>query len=171
MAGNKGPRSSRRKGPGEPAALKRRFGRTGGVSLVPVIIIMTIFALLATAALRSLVFELRSVSRGYLDLAAHTAAESGIELARGELLAGREDFSQAAGENETFQYGKQVFPGPAGLETRCTVQVFVHPDRVFFESRAEIWKGDQVAARATVKTLYNIGGPPTLMSPAWRVLE
>lgn len=159
----------------------RRYKKAGlnesGAILAILMIIIGIISITSMATLGTLRREVKKVNKDYFDLVALFAAESGIELAKRDMFAGRKvAYSQGLSPRKLeFEYGNEHFPENAGRIINCRVIAYVHPDRVYIESNAEVLNKpvarshSSIVAKRTSKKLIIITGSPPKLSTVWKV--
>lgn len=150
-----------------------------GNILAVLMIIISIISITSLTALGTLRREVRRVNKDYCELMALYTAESGIELAKRDIFASRKidysgDFSSRKLE---FEYGGEYFPEEEGRIIKCRVIAYVHPERTYMESSAEIintpvaeGRSHIVAKRIVRQTIRTAGSPPKL-SIVWQVYK
>jgi len=158
------------------ALLCKRTGvNESGTILVVLIIIMSIISITSMATLGTLKREVHKISKDYFDIVARSAAESGIELAKRDILSGGKIgyLRSFAPKKLEFEYRSKHFPENAGRSINCRVIAYVHPNRIYIESNAKVLnKGhSHIVAERTSKKLIRVIGSPRTLSVVWQVCD
>ena len=147
-----------------------------GHVLAMLLILMAVISATWLASLGALQRDMVRSKRDFYDLAARTAADSGIELARRELKrmgAARVDEQDAL----EFRYGGRYFPGLGRVQIECRVQVWIHRDRAFLVSTARVVSQETgtesyvIQAEKRVKQLVEFHGPESETESLWVISD
>ena len=131
--------------------MANRLKNSKGNSLVLIMMMVAAISTIAMATASALWRDKNRLNSNYLNMLARYAADSGIELAKNDIFTGTH-LKRPLGLSKrklTFFYESDHFTRITGKDLTCEVSAWIHPDKIFFDSRARIYNrtGSQVKGR------------------------
>ncbi len=157
--------------------MTNRLKNSRGNSLVIMMMMVAAISTIAMATAGALWRDNDRLNWTYFNRVAFHAADSGIELAKNEIFTGT-PLKRPYGLSRrklTFSYEGDHFTQITGKTVTCQVSAWIHPDKIFFDSRAKIYDrtGNQAKGRVitekTIKHSIHIKKHPLNISPHWTI--